>query len=901
LALSAGTRLGPYEILAPLGAGGMGEVYRARDTKLGRDVAIKVLPPEVARDPDRLARFQREAQLLASLNHPHIAAIHGLEEADGSPFLVLELVEGEDLAGRMKRGPIPVDETLDLAKQMAEALEEAHDKGIVHRDLNPANVKLTLGGKVKVLDFGLAKALASERTEGSAGEPSQSPTMSARATAAGVILGTAAYMSPEQARGMPVDKRADIWAFGVVVFEMLTGQRLFTGEDVSDTLASILKEEPDWTLLPLNTPRKLSDLLHRCLRKDARNRLRDIGDARIEIEDALSGAPEGVSVVPAAAKPESRWRQAIPWILVGLMVAVALGLYSQRRPAEAPQLVRTSIVPPSGQRIGWPDISPDGTRIVYTALEGAADDGRLYLRHLGGQEATPIPGTERGMSPFFSPDGEWIGFVADGQLKKVGVDGVGAVALSEANRFGGSWGRDGTMVFTLEETGSGLVRIRDDGGTPEVLTTLDADRQETSHLWPQVLPNGKAVLFSAWSGGFGEGSIFVQSLSSGERRFLAQGDHAHYLPTGHLVLQRGGSLYAMPFDPERLEVTSTGVPVQAGVLPASDWDRTFAISETGTLVYIPDRPAARRLVLVDLEGQVEPLAAPPMLHRTARFSPDGRELAITTSDYLSVDSTAPGKVHLYELEHARFSVLFSSFEDVSGTLLTPWATPAADWSPDGTRLAIAARGTAGALGGTFILPVDRSGAGVRSAPGWLASWSPDGTRLVYIDFNGDGWDIWERPLEPEGEPRPLVQNPGSDQSEPILSPDGRWLAYASNESGQEQVYVKPYDIPGGSRQISVDWGTAPLWSPDGRTIYYRDRERIMAVEIQPDPTLSAGRPRLLFEGALDLDPDSNVRAFDLSPDGQRFVMLQGEGGSTTAQIQVALNWFEELKRLVPTD
>ena len=610
-------------------------------------------------------------------------------------------------------------------------------------------------------------------------------------------------MSPEQARGKVVDKRADIWAFGCVLFEALTGRLAFPGETLSDTIATVLSREPAWERLPEATPPGIRVLLRRCLQKDPERRLRDAWDARLEIEESLSGASEVISAVAVTAKPEARWQRAIPWILVGLMVVVALWLYAQRPAVEAPQVVRTNInVELTDMPAVWPDISPDGTRIVYGLREG--DERQLYSRDLNDDESRPIPGTEGGGYPFFSPDGEWVGFFADGQLKKVRLDGVGAVALSKAAPRGGSWGPDDTIVFKLAMS-SGLVKIAVDGGTPEVLTTLDSDRQEQTHFWPQVLPNGKAVLFTASSGGsFNDASIVVQSLSTGERRVVAQGSNARYVSTGHLVYARGRTLYAVPFDSDRLEVEGEGVPVQVGVRQLTN-QHIFAISETGTLVYQPRRPTERRVVLVDLEGRVEPLAAPADPYYQVRFSPDGQQLVLATEE---------SKIQLYELEQERFSHLFSSFEDAEGTVWTPGT---AVWSPDGTRLAVTAIAPGTGLSTeVFIVSVDGRFIEhlVPSRNQHVAvSWSLDGKQLLYGDHEraDNRWYSWELPLEPKGDPRRLVMGGSRAAS---LSPDSRWLAYSSGDSGRQDVYVKPYGSPGGGRQVSIDGGTEPVWSPD---------------------------------------------------------------------------------------
>ena len=796
MTLSAGKRLGTYEIISSLGAGGMGEVYRARDTKLGRDVALKVLPEAFSRDKERLARFEREARLLASLNHPNIAVIHGFEESDGVHFLVMELVEGETLAERIARGPIPLDEALPLFRQIAEALEAAHGKGVIHRDLKPANIKITPEGKIKVLDFGLAKSFESEVSDV---DLSQSPTLVRDGTQAGVILGTAPYMSPEQARGKIVDKRADIWAFGCVLFEALTGRLAFPGQTLSDTIANVLKREPEWERLPEIIPIGIRTLLRRCLQKDPERRLRDAWDARLEIEEALSGPSEVISAGAVPATPEARWQRAIPWLALAFMTALALWFYSRSRPLEASRVVRTHLVPTEAPA-SWPSISPDGSRIVYVA--GEVGERKLYSRHLDQEESSPIPGTEGAVDPpFFSPDGEWVGFVADGQLKKVRLDGVGAVTLATVLVSGASWGPDGDIVFG---TRGGLMTIPADGGAPEALTTLDVDAGEQLHRWPQVMPNGEGVLFASYSGGSNdENSIFAQSLSTGERRFLTRGNNPRYVSTGHLVYARGKTLYAVPFDPDRLEVRGEGVPVQGGLMRLVN-QHIFALSETGTLVYMPSRPTDRNVVLVDHEGQAERLALPVGAYNHVRFSPDGQQLALGTED---------GKIHLYELEQERFSFLFDSFEDAEGRVWTPFA---AVWSPDGTRFAVSALAPGTGLSyEVFIVSMDGQGSVEHLVPGpegqGPRGWSRDGKSLLYQQNDEDGWHVWELPLEPKGAPRRLVAGSATTA---IVSPDGRWLAYSSLESGRSEVFAKPYGSPGGGRQLSIDGGTGPVWSPD---------------------------------------------------------------------------------------
>lgn len=887
--LTSGDKLGSYEIISPLGVGGMGEVYRARDTKLGREVAIKVLPEAFSEDKERLARFEREARLLASLNHPNVAAIYGLETSESLQYLVLELVEGETLQEHIAKGTVSIYEALPLFQQIAQALEAAHDKGIIHRDLKPANIKITLDDKVKVLDFGLAKSYEAETSEEV--DLSQSPTITRHATQAGVILGTASYMSPEQARGKVVDKRADIWAFGCVLFEALTGRQAFPGDTLSDVLATVLAREPELDKLPETTPSSIRALLRRCLRKEPEKRLRDIGDARLEIEDALNGGIDDVSV-PVAAKPQTGWRRTMPWLLAGLMAVLAIGVYTQFPALVTPQIVRTSVIIPGLER-GMFDVSPDGTKVVYAPGKNRDEERRLHVRRLDEDESTPIPGTEMASSPFFSPDDKWIGFFHQGvQLKKVPLDGVGAVTLTTKSfQFGGDWGPDDSLVFQLDEDGR-LARISADGGDPEVLTTLDKENGELWHCWPHVLPNGKALVYTAHAGGT-DSRIMIQSLSSEERRFLAEGSDARYVSTGHLVFGRGETLFAAPFDLDRLELTGNPVPVQTGVMKAAGAEMPFSVADDGTLFYVPAPNRDSKLILVDLQGRAEPLAAPPLPYNNVRFSPDGKSLAIVAGR---------GDVHLYELEQERFSLLFSSFEDGSGKV---WTTGNIEWSPDGTRFAVGARRSgSGTTQQLFVVPIDGKGNIDSVVPPVdlklqiAESWSPDGKRILYHEYSGKDTNAFVVTLDPRSEPQPLNIDQEANAQSFVFSPDGLHIAYASLMSGKSEVYVQRYDGSGAGRQVSTDGGSAPVWAPDGRTLCYRNGSKMMAVEITTTPMLTAGKPRLLFERDFER---RGLRSYDLAPDGQKFVMIQSENRTALHEIRVVQNWFEELKRLAPIE
>jgi hypothetical protein len=671
-----GRQLGSYQVISFLDLGGMGEVYQARDTKLGRDVALKVLPAAFVHDPDRLARFQREARMLAALNHPNIATIHGLEQSEGVHYLVMELVLGETLAERLRAGPLAVEEALRICGRIAEALEAAHEKGVMHRDLKPANVKVTSEGKIKVLDFGLAKAFAGD------GGPdlSQAPTLTGTGTEEGRILGTAAYMSPEQARGKAVDKRNDIWAFGCVLYEVLTGRQAFKGETLSDTIAGVLEREPDWQALPPATPAKVRDLLRRCLRKDSQQRLRDIGDARIEIEEALA-AP--ATAQPAAPVKEVRagWRKPLLWGVASLVLAAIAGLAVWVLKPPAPQPVTRTVInlPPGQQLAAGLDsaiaLSPDGTRLAYVASQAGAQ--QLYVRAMDSMEATPIPDTDGAVAPFFSPDSQWLGFFADNKLKKVSVSGGAPITLCDAPgpQHSASWGSDDTVVFHGPPN-LGLFRVSAAGGAPIQVTTPDPKKGEATHLLPDLLPGGKAVLFAAGpaSGNLANAmQLVVSSLQTAERRDLIAGTSPRYALTGHLVYAQGARLMAVPFYPQRLAVTGSPVPVLEGVLQ-SLWSGVAqcSFSRTGTLVYVPGglQGAQRRLVWVDRKGTEQPLPAPVRAYRTPRISPDGRRVAVTSSE-------SGDNIWLYDL--ARETLTRLTFEG-RGNLLPIW-------TPDGRRIA----------------------------------------------------------------------------------------------------------------------------------------------------------------------------------------------------------------------
>ncbi len=868
--LLIGRTISHYKILDKLGEGGMGEVYRAEDTSLKREVAIKVLPEQFTRDPERLARFEREAQLLASLNHPNIAAIYGLETADGVRFLVLELVEGETLAQRLTRGPLPVEEALELCHQIAEGLEGAHENDVIHRDLKPANVNVTPEGKVKVLDFGLAKAMEAELSEQ---ELANSPAITAEMTRAGSILGTAGYMSPEQARGKPVDKRTDIWAFGCVLYECLTGTQLFSGETASDCIAKVLQREPDWEVLPRSTPWRVRDLLRRCLEKDPYDRLHHIADARIEVRQAQTGSTDPTLAQVAPVADSTSWRRgAILGVSVGLVVsAAAFSLWylaDDSQPIQ-PTVARLSIVLPDGAtlRPRLLALSPDGSQLVYPASRG--ETRQLYVRALGQLESKPIPYTEGAEDPFISPDGKWVGFFSRDEqaLKKVSLMGGRPKTLCEGVRIprGGSWGQDGTIVFGQRP---GLWRVSDGGGTPKELTRV-------SGFHPRILPGGKAVVFSP----IGEGgwSIGVLSLETGEEKILIQrGWYPRYSPTGHLIYALDGRLLAAPFDLETLTVTGDSTPVLEGLWTSAAGEQ-YSVSRNGTLAYVPAPVGSgSALVWVDRRGDKKPVTEIRRDFESVRFSPDGRRLAVRLRS-----STGAG-IWIYEIARGILSPLTKSGGGVP------------IWSPDGTRLAFRRPGSPPSFS---WMAADGSGKTepLTAAGGGLFSRSPDGKVLAFVGrSDSPDWDIWLLPLG--GELQPFLATE-SDEHQPAFSPDGRWIAFTSNRSGRHEVYVKRYLEGGGIQPISIDGGAQPLWAHSGKELFYRNGQKVMVVRIQTVSTLKAEAPRLLFNYPEGSALNYTSLTYDIAPDDQRFVFIQR--GMPT-HINIVQNWFEELKQLVPT-
>jgi Tol biopolymer transport system component len=878
--LSAGVKLGAYEILGPLGAGGMGEVYRGRDSKLGREVAIKILPEAFASDPERVARFNREARMLAALNHPGIAAIYGFEQAEGVPFLVMEYVPGETL-----KGPLEVEDAVAIAVQIADALEAAHGKGIIHRDLKPANVKLTPDRKVKVLDFGLAKINGDDDMEA---DPSQSPTVTIGATRGAVILGTAAYMSPEQARGQPVDRRSDIWAYGCVLYELLTGLQAFQGKTISDTLAAVLRAEPDWSAVPANVPERVRYLLNRCLSKDLKLRLHDIGEARVLIGEAAA-----LDAAAAPQRPDHRFTW-LPWAAAGLMTlaaAAALWALWQARQTAHP-VIRAPLNLPPGDRLVLPGVqpavalSPDGTRLVYSGFRGPLR--QLFLRRMDLLDGVPISGTEDGDGPFFSPDGEWVGYFAGGKLKKTLVRGGAPVILAEAaSPRGASWGEDDNIAFAPSSAvGGGLMRVSANGGIPQTLTT--SDRQDV-HRWPQILPGGKGILLTiSKMGSPDDGRIAVLRLDTRELRIVVEGgSDGRYIPTGHLVYARSGGLVAVPFDVERLQVTGRQVPIMEGVMTNSLGAAHFTFSSTGSLIYVPGglMTSPKAVLWVDRKGGVTEVTRTDAHAYWPRVSPDGRRIAISTVEGSNVD--------VWVNEPARNGVTRLTF--------APGLDAFPVWTHDGRRLIFTST-RSGALN-LYWRAADGSGAEERltdSPNSQLPSdVSPDGKWLAFYEHSSaTGADIWVLPLEGERRPKAFLQT-SAWEGEARFSPDGRWLAYVSLDTGRAEVWVQafPDGASKGKWLVSSGGGREPVWSPNGQELFYRNGDRVMAVEVTTGTSFVAGKPRVLFEGQYFGSP--GFLNFDVAPDGQRFLMLKEPASERAlAHFNLVVNWFEELKQRV---
>jgi serine/threonine-protein kinase len=879
--LTPGAAIAHYRITAKLGEGGMGEVWRATDTRLNRDVAIKVLPAALANDAQYMARFEREAQTLAALNHPNIAAIYGIEQG----AIVMELVEGETLPC-----PVALETALDYARQIAVGLEAAHEKGIVHRDLKPANVKITPAGVVKLLDFGLAKSAG----EAAAAPANDSPTLSLEMTQAGMILGTAAYMAPEQARGKPVDKRADIWSFGVVLYEMLTGKQLFGGETIADTLASVVKDTPDLSALPEATPPHIRRLLDRCLRKDPAKRLRDIGEARMAIDEPWH-AP-----APAAAPARRAW---LPWAVAALVaIAGGAGWWRATRPRELLPLLRFTVelgaMPLAGNLGGVLAVSRDGSRVAVV-LRDKDSRIRLHTRSLQQGQLTPLPGTEDAQSPFFSPDGNWIGFAAGGKLVKISAAGGPPLTLCDARALrGASWGDDGNIIFAPAING-GLWRVSSDGGAPVEVSRVTAG--ERTHRWPDVLPGSQVVLFTSHGGANDYDNANIEALwvKTGQRKLLRRGGFSPLyaaLPggSGRLFYQNQGTVFAAPFDAASIEVTGEPAVAVEEVHRSTTGGALYALSTNGTLLYVPSLGSAGdwQILWADASGRKEPLHALPGAYYTPRFSPDGKRLAF------AIGAGSRGyDLWVKDLERDTLSRL-SSLEGVS-TLPV--------WTPDGRHIIF--RNEAGGKASLYWVRSDGAGEAVRLTGGDPGaspySIAPDGKRLAVSAVSPVGMaDIFTAAIEgdaahPKLGPLEVFRASPVSEAQPAFSPDGRWLAHVSAESGTVEVYVRPFPGPGGRWQISTGGGQFPVWSRDGRELLYRNAtNQIAAVSYTGRAeSFTAGKPRLW--SPVTLPSFGNLSGWDLAPDGKRMaavLTVAEESQAPATHAVLLLNFLDELQR-----
>ncbi len=937
MSLSPGTRLGQFEIAELVGVGGVGEVYRATDTKLGRDVAIKVLSGTFAQDGKRLARFNREARLLASLDHPNICAVHNLQESDGTHFMVMPLLEGDTLADRIARGAIPVEQALPIFAQIAEALEAAHEQGIIHRDLKPGNIKVSADGKVKVLDFGLGKAIEYKTAAPSSEASTHAKTPdSTKLSQEGVVFGTPVYMSPEQARGKSMDKRSDIWAFGCCLYEALTGEIPFQGETISDTLAKVLERNPDWDRLPPDTPPQVRVLLRKCLQKDSTHRLRDIGDARIDVLDLITESGRVKAVAGEAATSPRRSYVVGACVMFGALIICASIIFALRGdlsptetssvPSPQPKPVRRysinlSLDAPlqpmgaegSGSGVA---LSPDGLLLVYVASTGPGTK-QLFLRRLDQlDDAQPIAGTEGALDPFFSPDSQWIGFFTPGKLKKVAVLGGSPITLCDiAIPLGASWADDGHIVFSSQFR-QGVKRISVAGGPVEDL--MDESFMESQGfiavVLPVILPGGRSVLFTcAESLRMEDFQIAALSLESGKVKFLVEEALCYrYLSTGHLLYGQAGAMMAVPFDADTLQITGPAIPVTQADMelhPLYDLPMLFDFSTEGTLVYVPgseEVSVARTLVWVDREGKEELLEAPRCPYSYVDLSPDGTHVAVLFTNPLNPFDQ--GDIWILDLTREPVTQQRFTFDPQAFYLPT--------WTPDSRRVVFSSL-----RDGTWSLSSKAAnGTGpiesLHTSKNLLAAstWSPDGRSLIFMEAGLENTDIWVLSLDGEPAARPLMAESYNERN-PAISPDGRWIAYSSDESGRIEIYVRPFpNVDDGKWLISTQGGEFPIWSPHGRELYYDDYpDQMMVVTIETEPTFAAGNPEVLFRSEYVLASHSgpDPSPYDISPDGKRFLMIkeetQAQEGDEAAEtppiteLIVVDNWDEVLKRLAPAE
>jgi eukaryotic-like serine/threonine-protein kinase len=903
--LSHGVRLGPYQILDAIGAGGMGEVYRARDTRLERTVAIKILPAQFSSDPVHKQRFEREAKAISNLNHPHICVLHDIGHQDGIDYLVMECVEGETLAKRLEKGALPVEQALKFGMQIADALDKAHRSGVIHRDLKPGNIMLTPTG-AKLLDFGLAKPAAAPASLATltATAAKQSP-----ATEEGTIVGTFQYMSPEQVEGKELGGRSDIFSLGAVLYEMLTGQRAFLGKSQLSVASAILEKEPEpiSALKPM-TPPALDHVIRRCLAKDPEERWQMARDLMLELKWLAEPGSQAGAPSPVASQRKSRERLA--WcaataFLALTTIAFAIGFLQRGAKVSEPMRLTAEIGADAALTTTYGPaaiLSPDGTHLAFVA-RGTDQVDRIYARLLDRLQAIALSGTEHAESPFFSPDGQWIAFFADGKLKKIAVQGGAAVTLCDVlgGARGASWSEDGTIIF-VPGTRAGLFKVSSGGGTPQPLTTLDRQTGEITHRWPHVLPGGKVVLFTAGtqSGNYEDSDIVAYSMVSGQRKTVYRGGvHPVYLPSGHLVYMHEGTLFAVPFDQKRLEVTGQAMPIVEGVLANPNGGAQFSFSETGNLVYVAGAGAVRNVTIdwMDRDGKFQPLREAPAIYFEPSFSPDGKRLAVVIREQSRTD--------IWVWDWVRDTLTRLTFTGQNNEFPV--------WTPDGQRITYASRDNSGRQFNIYWRRADGSGEAQRLTESKYdqnpESWGPDGRVLAFTEINPDTRaDILTLSVEGDeksgwkvGSPKPFLNSPFWEAMS-SFSPDGRWLAYASNESGALEVYIRPFPGPGGKWQVSTNGGVFPKWSRNGKELFYSTRDnKIMVVRYTtPGNSFQADKPRLLSPGQFAYR--GGTSNFDVHPDGKRFAVLKAPGSENQPainKVNFIFNFFDELRRKVP--
>ncbi|HJQ99318.1 MAG TPA: protein kinase [Candidatus Polarisedimenticolaceae bacterium] len=894
--LAPGDRIGPYEIVAALGAGGMGQVFRAKDTRLNRVVAVKALHESFAMDAERVARFEREAQLLASLSHPNIGAIYGVEEAQGTRYLLLEFVDGHALSEVLKSGRLHVHEAATYARQIADALAAAHERGIIHRDFKPANVMITTEGQAKVLDFGLGKSLEGDVPQ--AANSGNSPTLTTAGTQAGVIMGTAGYMSPEQAKGRATDRRTDVWAFGCVLFEMLTGKKAFEGEDVSETLAAILRAEPDWKLLPSDLPPPLRILIERCLVKDRNGRLADMSVVRFLLSDGASSMSGPAPLVTEAPKTKSRLPVAL---ITGVAALAAVLTFGATRWIDAPRgaprarAAHVSVPLPDGVEVGATHLLPialsrDGMRLAFVGSRDGKN--QIYVRTLGEPEARALDGTEGGDGPFFSPDGQWVAFFAGAKLRKIAVGGAALQTLADAPfHRGGDWASDG-FIYYAPANMEGIWRVPEAGGEATVVTKRDPERGEISHRWPQVVPGTNTLIFGVWTGpGDDEHSVVMQKIGESERHVLVKAADAprYSAKTGRLFYTHLGDLYAVPWTPSKTDL-GTAVPLAASVHPndtlGNEGCGNYAVSDDGDLAYIGGglARAAMRLVWIDRAGRAIPAGAPDRPYENVVLSPDESRAVLQIRGSLT---------ELWSYDFARSTL--SPVGSAGGSSQAPLFTP------DGSRLIY--RATRKGFRNIYWRAADGSGteepltnkAGVSQTP---TSVSRDGRFLLYNENNPadpGGTSMWILELERDRTPRLLIDAP-EGEFDPQISPDGRWIAYEAPVSSREEIFVVPFPGPGPRRQVSSDGGNEPLWSHDERELFFQGADALMGVTVTTGASFSASTPHVVHAGRFFRTINGNT-SYSVTADGSRFLRLQPIAPERAiTRIDLVLNWFSELEK-----